>query len=246
MASIVVTGAGRGIGKAIAVRLRADGHDLVVVDVDTEAAKRSAAELDGVAVTADIADPAAVAGIAAAAPGATALVNNAAIWTFTPLLDTPVDDARRVLDVNVVGTLLAMQALAPVIERNGGGSIVNLSSISGRVHPPGTGVYSASKAAIDALTRAAAVEFGPMGIRVNAVAPGIVPTEQTAAHYGDEAAKQARAEALPLRRLAEVDDIADAIAFFVSDASRYITGQSVAVDGGYSVAGGEFFRRARR
>ena len=184
-------------------------------------------------------------GLAARLERCDALVNNAAIWRFTPLAATPIDEASRVLAVNVLGPLLLMQRLVPVMARGGGGTIVNVSSITAKYSPTGAGVYPASKAALEALTRVAAVEFGPLGIRCNAVGPGIIPTEGTLSHYGDEATRQRRGRTLPAGRYGEPGDVANVVAFFCSDDSRYVTGQVVYVDGGYTAAGADFFRLAR-
>jgi 3-oxoacyl-[acyl-carrier protein] reductase len=160
-------------------------------------------------------------------------------------MQTPVEQARLVLDVNLVAGLLLAQALVPVMVENGGGSIVNLSSITAVAHPPGTGLYSASKAAVEALTRALAVELGPLGVRCNAVAPGMVPTEGSSGHYGDEAELAGRAALMPLRRLGVPADITAAIAFLCSAEATWITGQVLRVDGGYTAATAQFARLAR-
>jgi 3-oxoacyl-[acyl-carrier protein] reductase len=172
-------------------------------------------------------------------------VNNAGIWRYTRLAETPLDEARQVLEVNILGPLLLMQALAPLLSRSAAAAIVNVSSITAAYSPTGTGVYPASKAALEALTRIAAVEFGPQGIRCNAVGPGIIPTEGTMAHYGDAATIERRGATLPLGRYGKPEDVADVVAFFCSDAARYVTGQVLYVDGGYTSAGADFYRLAR-
>jgi NAD(P)-dependent dehydrogenase (short-subunit alcohol dehydrogenase family) len=241
----VVTGAARGIGRATAQRLAADGHDLFLVDVDEPALAKTAADLGAPFAVLDVGHGGSLAALAQLAPACTVLVNNVGITTYTPLLQTSDEDAARVFGVNVLSILAAVRALAPVMHGNGGGSIVNLSSITARFDPPSTGVYGASKAAVEALTRALAVELGPLGIRCNAVAPGTVPTEGSAAHYGDGDALERRARPLPLRRLGRVSDIADAIGYLCSDAAGYVTGQVLAVDGGHLASGGHFYRLAR-
>ena len=240
-----VTGAARGLGRAIAIRLIADGFAVWAVDTDEAEVKAMAGQTGASACALDVTDEAAVDGLATRLERCDALVNNAAIWRFTPLAGTPIDEARRVLAVNVLGPLLLMQRLVPVMARGGGGTIVNVSSITAKYSPTGAGVYPASKAALEALTRVAAVEFGPLGIRCNAVGPGIIPTEATVSHYGDEATRQRRGRTLPAGRYGEPGDIADVVAFFCSPDSRYVTGQVVYVDGGYTAAGADFFRLAR-
>lgn len=245
MRTAVVTGAARGLGRAISARLAADGFAVQAVDTDEAELTSMARETGASACALDVTDEAAADRLAARLESCDALVNNAAIWRFTPLATTPLEEASRVLAVNVLGPLLLMQRLVPVMARGGGGTIVNVSSITAKYSPTGAGLYPASKAALEALTRVAAMEFGPLGIRCNAVGPGIIPTEGTLSHYGDEATRQRRGRALPAGRYGEPGDIADVVAFFCSDDSRYVTGQVIYVDGGYTAAGAHFFRLGR-
>lgn len=245
MRTAVVTGAARGLGRAICQRLVADGFTVWALDADKAELSRMADEVGARPCAIDVTHEAAVDELAARLKRCDALVNNAAIWRYTPLADTPIDEARRVLAVNVLGPLLLMQRLVPVMARVQGGAIVNISSITAKYSPTGAGLYPASKAALEALTRIAAVEFGPLGIRCNAVGPGIIPTEGTLSHYGDETTRQRRGRTLPAGRYGVPADIADAVAFFCSDDARYITGQVIYVDGGYTAAGADFFRLAR-
>jgi len=246
MATAVITGAGRGIGLATARRFVNDGYDVLMLDCEAEPLRSSAAEIGARAHVLDVSDAPAVARLPELAPDCTVVVNNAAIQRYDSLLETTVEDARLVLDVNVVAGLLLARALVPVMVERGGGSIVNLSSITAVAHPPGTGLYSISKAAVEALTRALAVELGPFGVRCNAVAPGMVPTEGSSGHYGDDAELAQRAALMPLRRLGVTADITAAIAYLCSPEAGWITGQVLRVDGGYTVSTAQFARLARR
>jgi len=246
MRTAVVTGAAQGLGRAISARLIADGFAVWAVDTDEAGVTKTAGEIGATPCALDVTDEAGVNSLAERLARCDALINNAAIWRYTPLASTPLDEARAVLAVNVLGPLLLMQRLVPVMARGvDGGSIVNVSSITAKYSPTGAGLYPASKAALESLTRIAAVEFGPLGIRCNAVGPGIIPTEGTMSHYGDEATRRRRGRTLPAGRYGEPDDIADVVAFFCSPDSRYVTGQVVYVDGGYTAAGASFFRLAR-
>ena len=244
MRTAVVTGAARGLGRAIVERLITDGYAVWAVDTDADELALMATATGALPRALDVTDEAAVDALVAAVDRCDVLVNNAAIWRFTPLASTPVAEAQRVLQVNVVGPMLMMQRFLPKLS-DGGGAIVNLSSITAAYSPTGTGMYPASKSALETLTRLAAVEFGPLGVRCNAVGPGIIPTEATLPHYGDDATRERRGRTLPAGRYGQPEDIADVVAFFCGDDSRYVTGQVVYVDGGYTASGAEFFRAAR-
>jgi 3-oxoacyl-[acyl-carrier protein] reductase len=242
----VVTGAGQGIGRAVAERLVEDGFEVLGLDVNGEQLDALATATGCRTAVVDVADPAQTAQVAELAPDCRVLVNNAAIQRYHDLLHTSPQEMREVLDINVMGPVLMAQSLVPVIAANGGGSVVNMSSITSRAHAASTSLYPASKAAMNQLTQAMAVEFGPMGVRVNAVGPGTVLTEGTAGHYGDDAARAAIAGVLPLGRMGAPEDIANAVAFLVSDEASWVTGQTLFVDGGYTAAHGQFFRWARK
>ena len=242
----VVTGGAQGIGRAVVRRLVDDGYDVLAVDINAESLGALAADVGCRVAVADVSDPVATAGIADLAPDCRVLVNNAAIQRYQDLLHTTPQEMREILEINVMGPVLMAQALVPVIAKNGGGSIINLSSITSRAHAAGTSLYPASKAAINLITQAMAVEFGAQGIRVNAVGPGTVLTEGTAGHYGTADARNAIAAVLPLGRMGEPEDISDAVSFLVSDQASWMTGQTLFVDGGFMAAHGQFFRGARK
>ena len=235
MATAVVTGAGQGLGRATAVRLAADGFRIVALDRNGDTAAATADAVGGTAHTCDVRDRDAVRAVAAEIGPVQVLVNNAGIWRYSDLLSITPEDARDVLDVNLLGTLWCIQAFAPLIAANGGGSIVNFSSVAAAMRAPSVGIYSASKAAIEELTGQAAQELAPSGIRVNAVGPGSVLTEGTAPAYeGDRL--EARARMVPMGRVGAPDDIADVVSFLVSDAARYVSGQVVYVCGGVTAS----------
>jgi len=219
----VVTGGARGIGAAIGDRLRADGYEVVALDV-----------VDGADVVhCDVSDPASVRAAAELIGPADVLVNNAAIWRFAPLEDVTVDDFDQVLAVNVRGPFLCSQAFGAGMLARRSGAIVNIVSIAANLADPSVGAYSPSKAALLALTRQTAVEWGPRGVRCNAVGPGLVPTDG-ARVYDDPDVRRRRARAVPLQRLAEPSEIAEVVAFLASDRAAYVTGQVIYVDGGLS------------
>jgi NAD(P)-dependent dehydrogenase (short-subunit alcohol dehydrogenase family) len=165
-----------------------------------------------------------------------ALVNNAGIAVFKPILKTTAKEWQRVLDVNLTGPFLCTQACAPVMLKNGGGAIVNITSISGLRASSLRVAYGTSKAGLDHLTRQQAAELGNVGIRVNAVAPGPVDTAMAKKVH----TKDIRADyhdAIPLNRYGREEEIAAAVVFLCSDAASYVNGQTLAVDGGFDAAG---------
>jgi 3-oxoacyl-[acyl-carrier protein] reductase len=233
MSVALVTGAGRGLGRAIAVRLRGDGHSIVAVDIDGDAAAATASAVGGTSYRCDVADRDAVQDLAGSVGPVDVLVNNAGIWTYGSILDASDADVDRVFAVNFMGTLNCCRSFAPGMISSGGGAIVSLSSLAAAMAATGVEVYPITKSAVEALTRQLAQELGPTGIRVNAIGPGSMLTEGTAPAYEGERMAQ-RAALVPLRRVGTPDDIANAVAFLVSDQASYISGQVIYVDGGLS------------
>ena len=220
----VVTGGGRGIGAAIVERLRSDGLEVVPLD---------ARGAEGV-VQCDVTDQAAVEAAAAEIGPVDVLVNNAGIWRFALLEDVTSEDFAAVLDVTLRGAFHCVQAFGRPMLARGSGAIVNIVSIAARHANPAVGSSGPSKAALVSLTEQIALEWGPRGVRCNAVGPGLVPTPGTGDVYDDPAVREIRSGAVPLRRLAEPADIAEAVAYLASDRAAYVTGQVIYVDGGLS------------
>lgn len=239
----VVTGAGNGLGRGSAERLAAEGASVVVVDIDGEAARRVAAALPGraVAVAADVSDEDQVDAYLAAAVEAFGRVDfhhlNAGIFgSFATLPDLPASEFDRVMAVNVRGQFLGLRAAFRQYRSQGsGGAIVLTASIASLTGSSDLLAYQTSKHASLGLMRGAAMYGGPLGIRVNAVAPGIVPTDLFAAAAGTAGGKddmERRASTTPLRRAGTPADVGTVVAFLLSDDSGYMTGQALSVDGG--------------
>ncbi len=240
----VVTGAARGIGLAIARWFLAAGHRVALLDIDRPALAAAslglgdASRVVGLGCDVSVAHQvgAAIDQVVASFGRIDALVNNVGVAVFKPLLDTTPEEWRKVMAVNLDGPFLCSQACAPVMLRTGGGSIVNISSISGLRASTLRVAYGTSKAALMHLTRQQAVELGNLGIRVNAVAPGPVETEM-ARQVHSPAIRADYRDAIPLARYGTPEEIAATVGFLCSPAASYINGQVLAVDGGFDAAG---------
>ena len=230
----LVTGAARGIGRRIAQRLIEEGMQAALLDVDP-AVEDVARDLGAASLVVDLADAAQTrrALSAGAEDGPYWLVvNNAGVFSKTPLLEMTLEEWDRVQVVNVRSMVVVIQALAPAMVAAGaGGRIVNVASMAAKLGTPGEAAYAASKAAVVALSRIAAMELGPHGVTVNAVCPGYVLTEMGA---GTRTADQIAAWTAksPLGRLGDPGDVASAVAFLASNDGSYMTGQAINVTGG--------------
>ena len=234
MKTAIVTGAAGDIGAAIARVLAADGYKVGMLDLEEARVREAVATVPGaVALVANVADEASVEA-ALEAFGATpdVLVNNAGIVRFGYLIDHTVEDFKRVIDVNLLGVFIVARACARRMAKRGSGAIVNITSIGGVATGTNAGAYPATKAGVAKLTEQMALEWGPQGIRVNAIAPGFIDGGMSAASFKDPKVRARRGNAVPLRRLGTVDDVAQAVLFLGSDVASYISGQQLAVDGG--------------
>jgi len=235
-----VTGAGRGIGKAIALKLAEAGAIVAIADIDQANAKAAAADIPGaVAVPLDISDRAAVVAAIdafAAEGGLDILVNNAVYFYYALLVDMPENEVDRMLNVGIKGTFWATAAATPHIAKRGGGSIINLSSIALSIGIKNAAVYTAIKGAVDALTRQQATELGPLGIRVNALAPGSVVTPGASSVIPAEAWERRKNMSL-FGRLVSDAEIGENAVYLASDAARSITGVTLKIDAGQTITG---------
>lgn len=231
--SMIVTGGAAGIGEAIARRADAAGYRVGVLDVNGAAADEVAGSLDNaVALEAAVNDAVAVEAALDQFGTPDALVNNAGIVRFGPLLDLSLDDWRAVVDVNLTGTFVCATACARRMADAGGGSIVNITSINGIAPGTNAGAYGATKAGVNMASQQMSIEWGSYGIRVNSVAPGLIDGGMSAPIFADPEFRRMRTEKVPAGRLGLVDDIAKAVLFLCSPDADYITGHQLVVDGG--------------
>jgi 2-hydroxycyclohexanecarboxyl-CoA dehydrogenase len=239
----VVTGAGRGIGRAIAEVLAAEGATVVATDVDGASAEETAAALggDALGLATDVADRGAVDAVVATVRERhgriDVLVNNAGWDKVGPFVDSDPADWDRIIAINLYGVLHTSRAVLPVMIAQGGGRVVNLASDAGRVGSSGEAVYSAAKGGVIAFTKTTARETARHGITVNCVCPGPTDTALFASVVEENPGlRDALVKAIPLRRLAQPADLAHAVAFLASDEAGYITGQTLSVSGGLSMS----------
>jgi NAD(P)-dependent dehydrogenase (short-subunit alcohol dehydrogenase family) len=243
---VVITGGGSGIGRATAARVARDGNAVAIVDRHGDNARATAAEVTAAggraeAYECDVADDGSVVDCLARAVDAfgrlSGVVTAAGIFhgpDLQPAHQVSVDDFLRVLGVNLVGTFAVISHALPSL-MDGGGSIVTIASTAAiRGHGYGSG-YTASKGGVEALTRLLAVQYGAHGVRANCVCPGGVDTPMSAGTFASPEAKARAKKSIPIGRYAQAEDIADVVAFLLSDDARYVTGQTIPVEGGATI-----------
>lgn len=241
----IITGAANGIGRAMAELFAAEGARVVIADLDGDRAREAAAELaasggEAHAVPTDITQPDQVRRMVEETldryTRLDVLVNNAGVGLNRPFLETTLEEWQRLIDVVLHGTFLCAQTAARAMVRQGSGTIVNVASISGQRGAQGRAAYGAAKAGVIQLTRVMAVELAPYGIRVNAVSPGPVVTDQSNGTH-TVATRRSYLERIPLHRYGERQEVAAATLFLASDESSFVHGHILNVDGGFTAAG---------
>jgi NAD(P)-dependent dehydrogenase (short-subunit alcohol dehydrogenase family) len=237
----LITGGGSGIGRATARRMAEEGARVAVVDLDGDRATAVATGIDGLAYQADVTDydalSAAVDDAATRLGGLSVLFNNAGTSTIHRTHEWPLEEWERIVAINLHGVFHGLRAGIPHLLANGDGRVVSTSSISGTRPAAGEAPYSASKAAVAAITASAALEYGPT-VRVNAIAPGMIRTALTEPLFGAFPDLEQRYEDdAPAGRTGEPEDVADVVVFLCSDLARFVTGQNLVVDGGLTLHG---------
>jgi 3-oxoacyl-[acyl-carrier protein] reductase len=237
----IVTGAARGIGQSIALTLAREGADVVVTDVDLEGAQRVAQEIEGLgrkakAIQADVSQREAVRRLVSEAVSLFGkidiLVNNAGIIRRGTFVEHDPQDWERVLSVNLGGTFNCTKEVVPLMIEQGGGKIINISSVVGKMGDIASAPsYGTSKGAINTFTKSLARELAPYGINVNAVAPHAIETDMSR-EWPEEKRRQI-VEAIPMKRLGKPEEVAEVVAFLASESAGFITGQILDVNGGY-------------
>jgi NAD(P)-dependent dehydrogenase (short-subunit alcohol dehydrogenase family) len=236
----LVVGAGSGIGAAVAAGFAAFGARVVCADSRLDAAEATAATVGGKAVHLDLLDPAAPATALDSLGAPDILVTTPAINVRKRIADYTDRDLDRVVDLNVKGVFRLCRTFGAAMAGAGRGSMIGFSSIRSTTTEPGQGAYAATKAATVMLFKTLAAELGPMGVRANVIAPGVVETPLTQPIRDDAAWYQAYADKSILRRWARADELVGAAVFLASDASSYVTGTTLFVDGGWTAADGRY------
>ena len=238
MKHAVITGGAAGLGADVARTLSEAGYRIGIFDLGAERVAEAASQLENaVGIEADVTSPDQVAAaFDAFGEVPDLLVNNAGIVRFGAMEEQSVQDYIDVVNVNLLGSCFCARAIAPAMMDRGSGHIINFTSING-VHPaPGVGLYGPTKAAMANMTQAMAIEWGPRGIRVNAIAPGMIDAGMSKPIFENPKVRATRGGGVPLRCLGEAADIAEAVLFLDSDGAKYISGHGLVVDGGVSIS----------
>lgn len=238
MKHAVITGGAAGLGADVARTLSEAGYRIGIFDLGAERVAEAASKLENaVGIEADVTSPDQVAAaFDAFGEVPDLLVNNAGIVRFGAMEEQSVQDYIDVVNVNLLGSCFCARAIAPAMMDRGSGHIINFTSING-VHPaPGVGLYGPTKAAMANMTQAMAIEWGPKGIRVNAIAPGMIDAGMSKPIFENPKVRATRGGGVPLRCLGEAADIAEAVLFLDSDGAKYISGHELVVDGGVSIS----------
>ena len=235
MRRAIITGGASGLGADMAAALINQNYFVGIMDINRQQTEERAARLgtNCLPLIASVSDPQAVEAafeIFGEAPDL--LINNAGIVRFGRLHEQSIDAYRQVIDTNLLGATICSKIAAGGMVARGSGHIINISSVNG-IHPaPGVGLYAATKAALSSLTQLMSIELGPMGVRVNAIAPGFIDAGMSSEFFKDPRVRKKRSDGVPLRSLGEAADIANAVLFLDSEKARYISGQELVVDGG--------------
>ena len=249
---VVITGSGRGQGLAAARLFSAEGARIVVNDLDEESVDKAVAEIraaggeaeGSVGDISDADDVQRLLGVAQSLGGLDVLYNNAGIGNsavqrfgigMADIVNCTLEDWNRVIAINLTGAFLTAKYGIPMLIARGGGSVINTSSIHGIIGCPSAHAYSATKGGLNAITRAIAVTYGPQGVRCNAILPGVVQTDMIGDALAVPEIREAMVNAAPLRKAGTADDMAQAALWLASDASAFVTGQEIVVDGGASI-----------
>ncbi|MDD3421040.1 MAG: 3-oxoacyl-ACP reductase FabG [Methanocellales archaeon] len=238
----IVTGAGSGMGRVIALRFAKEGADIVIPDINLKGAQNTAKEIGAIGrkslvIKTDVSDSSEVDRMVQEAVNKLGkidiLVNNAGIFIQKPLVETTESDWDRVLDINLKGVFLCSKRAVPEMLKQGGGKIINIASVAGQVGFLNSSAYCASKGGVINLTREMALELAPKNINVNAIGPGVIETPMTRDMLADDATKQMLIGATPFGRVGHPEDITNAALFLASGESNFINGITLFVDGGW-------------
>jgi len=234
MRRAIVTGGASGLGSDMASALISAGYQVGVMDIDREQTEATASRLgNAIPLVASVSDNAAVeAAFAQFGEAPDLLINNAGIVRIGPLHEQTVSDYTQVIETNLLGPSLCSRIAAKGMIARGSGHIINITSVNG-IHPaPGVGLYAATKAALHSLTQLMSLEWGPLGVRVNSIAPGFIDAGMSKTFFEDPKVRDKRSSGVPLRSLGTASDITNAMLFLDSEAAQYITGNEIVVDGG--------------